>query len=183
MRNEHVLQLDNRKCTPNSEHSLDEKLVDLVKKKQKPFEMKNLLKEMRKPDLGLERFGESKIKRDMDRKELKPGAQIWVYHDGQSNPCNLVARWNAYAHVVIYIGEERGTHEVVHISKASWTRGLMKAKIRRQPVDDVIKPGDQVILGHRIPECQVSANLRDEIVRRAKKCTEKPSIVFDYHYR
>ena len=113
MRNEHVLQLDNRKCTPNSEHSLDEKLVDLVKKKQKPFEMKNLLKEMRKPDLGLERFGESKIKRDMDRKELKPGAQIWVYHDSQSNPCNLVARWNAYAHVVIYIGEERGTSIVV----------------------------------------------------------------------
>ena len=63
------------------------------------------------------------------------------------------------------------------------TRGLMKAKIRRQDVLEVIKPRDHVFLGHQIPDCQVSANLREEIVRRAVKCTEKPSLVFDYHYR
>ena len=63
------------------------------------------------------------------------------------------------------------------------TRGLMKAKIRRQNVLEVIKPRDHVFLGHQIPDCQVSANLREEIVRRAVKCTEKPSLVFDYHYR
>ena len=73
--------------------------------------------------------------------------------------------------------------EVVHISKASWTRGPMKAKIRRQNVLEVIKPGDKVFLGHKIPSCEMSANLREEIVTRAKKCAAKPSIVFDYHYR
>ena len=74
-------------------------------------------------------------------------------------------------------------HEVVHISRAPITRGLMKAKIRRQNIMEVIKPRDQIFLGHKIPDCVVSANLQDEIVRRALKCTEKPSIVFDYHYR
>ena len=59
----------------------------------------------------------------------------------------------------------------------------MKAKIRRQNVTDVIKPRDLVFLGHKIPNCEVSANLREEIVRRAIKCAEKPSIIFDYDYR
>ena len=88
-----------------------------------------------------------------------------------------------YAHVVIYIGKRGDIHEVVHISTASLTRGLMKAKIRRQNVLEVIKPTDQIFLGHKIPDCEVSANLQEEIVRRAMKCTEKPSIVFDYHHR
>ena len=48
---------------------------------------------------------------------------------------------------------------------------------------EVIKPRDQVFLGHKIPRCEVSANLREKIVERALKCTEKPSIIFDYHYR
>ena len=47
----------------------------------------------------------------------------------------------------------------------------------------MIKPRDQIFLGHKIPHCAVSANVQEEIVRRALKCTEKPSIVFDYHYK
>ena len=115
--------------------------------------------------------------------KLEPGEQIWIFHDHQTNPCNPVARFNKYAHVVIFIGETNGVHEVVHISSASWTRGPMKAKIRRQNVLEVIKPRDQVFLGHKIPNCEMSANLRKEIVTRANKCAAKPSIVFDYHYR
>ena len=57
------------------------------------------------------------------------------------------------------------------------TRGLMKAKIRKQNVIEVIKPRDQVFLGHKIPNCQISANLRKEIVKRALKSVDKPSIV------
>ena len=45
----------------------------------------------------------------------------------------------------------------------------MKAKIRRQNVLEVIKPTDQIF-----PDCEVSANMQEEIVRRAVKCTEKP---------
>ena len=71
------------------------------------------------------------------------------------------------AHVIIYIGVHNGVHEVVHIRTASVTRGLMKAKIRRQNVMEVIKPRDQVFLGHKIPRCEVSANLREKIVERA----------------
>ena len=153
-----------------------------MRKKQKPFEMKNLLA-VKKTSLNLETFEDSKIRRDMLSGDLKPGEQIWIYHDSETNPCNPVACLNKYAHVVIYVGKTEHIHEVVHISTAPITRGLMKAKIRRQNIMEVIKPRDQIFLGHRIPDCVVSANLQDEIVRRALKCTEKPSIVFDYHYR
>ena len=59
----------------------------------------------------------------------------------------------------------------------------MKAKIKKQNVEEVIKPGDQVFLGHKIPNCQASANQPEVIVERALECVRKPSIVFDYHYR
>ena len=144
--------------------------------------MKNLLA-VEKSSLNLESFEDSRVQKDMLRGKLKCGEQIWIYHDSETDRCNPVACINAYAHVVIYIGKTGDIHEVVHISKTSWTRGLMKAKIRRQNVMEVIKPTDQIFLGHKIPQCEVSANLQEEIVRRALKCTEKPSIVFDYHYR
>ena len=67
--------------------------------------------------------------------------------------------------------------------KASWTKGPMKATIRRQNVDEVIRPKDLVFLGHKIPNCGMSANLRQKIVKRAIKCAEKPSIIFDYDHR
>ena len=163
-------------------HYPDQELIDLLKRKQKPFQMKNLL-DIEKSSLKLQAFDESDIKKAMLSGSLESGEQIWIFHDHQTNPCNLVARYNTYAHVVIFIGETNGVHEVVHISSASWTRGPMKAKIRRQNVLEVIKPRDQVFLGHKIPNCEMSANLRREIVTRAKKCAAKPSIVFDYHYR
>ena len=84
---------------------------------------------------------------------------------------------------MIFLGKTNTAQEVVHVSKASWTKGPMKATIRRQNVDEVIRPKDLVFLGHKIPNCEVSANLREEIVRRAIKCAEKPSIIFDYDYR
>ena len=110
----------------------------------------------------------------MDLPRRRPGEPV--------QPGGQVQQIRTVAHVVVYIGATNGIHEVVHISKASWTRGPMKAKIRRQNVLEVIKPG-KVFLGHKIPSCEMSANLREEIVTRAKKCAAKPSIVFDYHYR
>ena len=169
------------KCS-ETEHSLPQKLTCNMRKKQKPFEMKNLLA-VKKTSLNLEPFEDSKIRRDMLSGDLKRGEQIWIYHDSETNPCNPVACLNKYAHVVIYVGKTEDIHEVVHISTAPITRGLMKAKIRKQNIMDVIKPNDQIFLGHRVPDCMVSANLQDKIVKRALKCTEKPSIVFDYHYR
>ena len=175
------LKTNNQICS-EKEHPFDNKLTALLRKKQEPFKMKNLVN-VDKSTLDLMPFEDSAIMKDMLSGKLEPGQQIWIYHDSQTNPCNLIARFNTYAHVVIYIGERNQKHEVVHIACAPVTRGLMKAKIRRQDVLDVIKPRDQVFLGHKIPNCQETANLRKEIVRRALKCTEKPSIVFDYHYR
>ena len=88
------------------EHSLPEKVRDLMKKKQKPFEMKNLLAAVAegKSTLNLKPFEESQIKKDMLSGQLTPGEQIWIYHDSQTNPCNPIACINSYAHVVVYTG-------------------------------------------------------------------------------
>ena len=137
------------------------------------YEMKNLLAEEN-----------SYLNLDMLSGQLKCGEQIWIYHHSGTNPCNPVACMNPYAHVVIYIGKTGDIHEVVHISTASVTRGLLKARIRRQNVMEVIKPRDQIFLGHKIPDCEVSANLHPRgNSGKALKCTEKPIIVLDYHYR
>ena len=175
------LKSDTQKCS-EKEHTLGKGVKALLKRKEEPFKLRNLLIDD-KSKLDLQAFEDSKIKKDMLSGRLNVGEQVWVYHDSASNPCNPVARFNTYAHVVIYIGAHDGVHEVVHIGTASMTRGLMKAKIRRQNIMDVIKPRDQVFLGHKIPRCEFSANLREKIVERALECTEKPSIVFDYHYR
>ena len=129
------------------------------------YEMKNLLAEEN-----------SYLNLDMLSGQLKCGEQIWIYHHSGTNPCNPVACMNPYAHVVIYIGKTGDIHEVVHISTASVTRGLLKARIRRQNVMEVIKPRDQIFIV-RFQQTYI----QEEIVRRALKCTKKPSIVFDYH--
>ena len=77
--------------------------------------------------IPVELFRNSQIKKDMEVGVLEPGHQIWIYHDSQTDPCNLVARMNKYAHVVIYTGlqeavngnETAEIHEVVHVSKSS----------------------------------------------------------------
>merc|ERR1719150_928209 len=107
------------KCS-ETDHSLPEKLKANLRKKQKPFEMRNLLA-VEKSELKLEPFESSKIRKDMLSGNLKCGEQIWIYHDAETNPCNPVACINPYAHVVIYVGSTEGIHEVVHISAAPIT--------------------------------------------------------------
>ena len=84
---------------------------------------------------------------------------------------------------MIFLGKTNTAHEVVHVSKASWTKGPMKATVRRQNVTDVIRPNDLVFLGHQIPNCGLGWGMREKIVAWAIKCAEKPSIIFDYDYR
>ena len=159
----------------------------------------------KKSVLGLEPFKSSQIKKDMEEGILEPGHQIWIYHDSETDPWNPVARMNKYAHVVVYAGfqeevtgdQKTEVHEVVHVSKSSIFKGIMKATIKRQEVlrvitvpekERVVKYGaikkkQMVFLGHKIEGCQFAANIREKIVERALKCAEKPSIVFDYDYR
>ena len=195
-----------RPCTRNRRHDPPERIVQLLETSggKKPFNLDTLMGQ-EKSTLGLEPFKSSQIKEAMEEGVLEPGHQIWVYHDIQTDPWNLVARMNKYAHVAIYAGlrkvegmeEATEIHEIVHVSKSSVAKGLMKAKIRREEVLRVIKspdkeaivrygaikPNQMVFLGHKIEGCQFAANVRERIVERALKCAEKPSIVFDYDYR
>ena len=195
-----------RPCTRNRCHGPPERIVELIEKSggKKPFNLDTLMAR-EKATLELEPFKSSQIKKEMEEGDLEPGHQIWIYHDSQTDCWNPVARMNKYAHVVIYIGattEESGeettkVHEVVHVSKSSIFKGIMKAQIKRQEVLRVtrsakkeplirygaIKPNQMVFLGHKIEGCQFAGNVRERIVERALKCAEKPSIVFDYDYR
>jgi len=112
-----------------------------------------------------------------------------------------VARVNPYAHCLIYIGHrkegKKEIHEVVHTAMASIGSGVLKATIRREPVLIVkskpgtlttvkfgpIKADDHVFLGHKLVSCQFAANIHKMIVDRAVKCSEEPSLVFDYDYK
>ena len=177
-----VLQSADTMICSQKQHSLSKGIRALLKKKENPFEMKHLL-DVEKSALGLQPFESSQIKEDMLAGKLRGGEQIWIYHDSKTNPCNPIARFNRYAHVVIYVGTRESVHEVVHVGRAPLNRGLMKAKIRRQNIMDVIKPRELVFYGHKIPRFAESVNLREKIVERALACTKKESIVFDYHYR
>ena len=163
------------------------------------FSLETLMAQ-KKSVLGLEPFKSSQIKKDMEEGILEPGHQIWIYHDSETDPWNPIARMNKYAHVVVYAGfqeeitgdQKTEIHEIVHVSKSSIFKGIMKATIKRQEVLRVITAPDKygaikkkqmVFLGHKIEGCQFAANIREKIVERALKCAEKPSIVFDYDYR
>ena len=56
-------------------------------------------------------------------------------------------------------------------------------KITRVDVMSAIEPDDRVFLGHKLKQCQFSANAREMIAKRAIACTEPPEILFDYDYR
>jgi len=188
------------RCSQNLEHTMDERLIEIMQKAQEPesFQLKPLM-ETKKEDLGLEAFETSEIKRKMDNGELNEGEQIWVFHDTEINP-NAIAKIMAYSHCLVYIGSKKGEdgeeildsdgrqiHEVVHatfagISKLVRSTGVVD-KIARVNVMSAIKPNDMVFLGHRIKECQYSANARKMIVERAIACAEKPHILFDYDHR
>ena len=140
-----------RPCTRNRRHRPPERIVQLLEKSggKKPFNL-DILMAQEKSMLGLEPFRSSQIKKDMEEGVLEPGHQIWIYHDSETHPWNAVARMNKYAHVVIYTGlreavkgkETTEIHEVVHVSKSSIVKGLMKAKIRREEVLRVTKSTD-----------------------------------------
>ena len=146
--------------------------------------MKFLMK-MDKESLHLETFDESKIKTDIFNGKLPKGEQLWIHHDRETDPWNMAARINPYAHCVIYVGSRtvdgQEVHEVVHVNKAS-TKGLLKATITRQDVLTVIKPHNKVFLGHRLEDCQFAGNVHDQIIARALKCVESP-IIFDYDHK
>jgi len=182
------IKSDSRFC--DSGHSIPddiEWMMEMSGKADTPFRLKELMKRD-KTDLELEKFADSKIKADMLAGTLKPGAQIWIYHDKETDWCNPMARWNPYSHCVVYIGETNKVHEVVHVYKA-WSAlfrlGLLKGTILRMDVKDVIKPNQMVFLGHKIEGCQFAGNVQEKIAERAKKCTDpqKPSILFDYDHR
>ena len=75
-----------------------------VKKEGRPFVFQDLLN-LGKSKLDLQHFETSEIKHDMESGFLEPGEQIWIFRNSETNPCNPVARYNNYAHVVIYIGD------------------------------------------------------------------------------
>ena len=54
----HLVSKENR-CS-EQEHFLDQRIIELMTKKQKPFEMKNLL-DVEKSQLGAQPFGTSEI--------------------------------------------------------------------------------------------------------------------------
>ena len=139
-----------------------------------------------KESLELEQFQTSRIKKNMLNGRLKVGEQIWIHHDAESDPLNPVARMNPYAHVVVYVGpsdvDGRKIHEVVHVSKKSMT-GFAKASIVREDVMKVIRPHEQVFLGHKINKVQYAGNIREKIAERALACCREPQIIFDYDYR
>ena len=187
-------------CQPNLMHSPNNSFVQLIKENRKPFELETLMQE-EKSSLGLQKFGVSQMKEMMMSHTLEAGEQIWVYHDKDTDPWNPVARVNPYAHCLIYIGHrkegKKEIHEVVHTAMASIGSGVLKATIRREPVLIVkskpgtlttvkfgpIKANDHVFPGHKLVSCQFAANIHQMIVDRAVKCSEEPSLVFDYDYK
>ena len=168
-------------------HQVDKALVDLMDQchEPEPFQLQSLM-DTDKESLGLETFCDSAVKRKMLGGFLDKGTQIWIYHDGATNPWNPVARSNPYAHVVVYVGAQnkggKTIHEVVHVAKDS-LQGLVVAGISRVDVMSVIKPKDLVFLGHKIKSCQFSGNVREKIAERAIACAEKPKILFAYDHR
>ena len=100
-------------------HTLDARIVTTVQQAnpRKPFELHSLMS-MKKETLGLECFKNSGIKTQLENGILSVGEQIWIYHDRSNNPCNPVTWCNPYSHVVVYVGQQDGVHQVVHVTKA-----------------------------------------------------------------
>ena len=109
---------------------------------------------------------------------------VTACHDKTTDPWNPVTWCNPYSHVVIYIGQKEGVHEVVHVAKAN-SHCLVMGKIVKEDIFDVIKPDEQVFLGHTHGSCRLIANLREKIAKRAKACVDpdRPTIIFDYDHR
>ena len=178
------------RCSQNLQHTLDKSLVEIMHRAEEPepLQLKPLMG-AKKEDLGLEIFQTSDLKRRMLSGGLEIGEQIWVYHDAEINP-NSIAKRMAYSHVMIYVGprqDEAGNeiHEVVHAEWAGrvFLGSTVVDKITRVDVMSAIKLDDMVFLGHKLKQCQFSANARELIAKRAIACTEPTAILFDYDYR
>ena len=175
------LQSDVDICSQR-EHMQDAHIVNMIKEslRRKSFKLQ-LLMEKPKRSLGLEIFEQSQIKAKILSNKLEAGEQIWIYRDRETDPINPIALVNPYAHVMIYVGQNKdNVHEVVHVVIK---KGLSRATIARQPVMEAIKPTDHIFLGHKIDSVQFAANIREKIAERAIVCARQPRIVFDYDHR
>ena len=178
------LSTDNTRCNDLNRHKIRKEVMAIM---SKPFILQSLINEVKADDL--QEFQNSDILQKMESGDFERGQQIWIFHDKSTDWCNPFARFNPYAHVVVYVGartvENETVHEVVHVSK-SWGCGhLMKARICRQDIKEVIKPHDKVLPGHPMEEWQYSANAHQAIAARAEECVDpsKPTIVFHYDHR
>ena len=187
------MSLENTHCSELVKHEVDPKLAAMM---NKPFTLASLLDELETGNLAsrLEVFSDSNIYQNMESGNLKKGQQIWIFHNGETDMFNCVARINPYAHCVVYVGprivtgkhkEIKKIHEVVHVTKSWKCCTLMKAEIRKEDVLDVIKPDNKVFLGHPLKNRQMSANAEEAIAARANKCADprKPPIRFDYDHK
>jgi len=179
---------DGRKCS-KKEHKPDKDVIQMINDSNKKEHVAlDSLIDKDKNSLKLEVFESSMIRTEILENQMVRGEQLWVYHDGGTDPSNIMARKKIYAHVLIYVEprqvEGKTQHEVVHVKKDN-LGGLMKATIARENVLDAIKPHNHVFLGHKIDTCQFAGNVRDQIAKRALACvdTNKGKIVFNYDNR
>merc|ERR1712037_166171 len=81
------------------------------------------------------------LRKGMEEMETKPlsevrptlleGDQVWIYRDRKAN---CVSRIMPYAHVAIYVGDNK----VVHVTKsAQCCAGVMMGTIKKVPIGDV----------------------------------------------
>ena len=182
-----ALSTENTRCSELAKHKVKPELVKML---NKPFVLQSLIDQVQPEDLDM--FCDSPIQEKLEKGDLEVGQQIWIFHSGQTDRWNCMARINPYAHVVVYVGSREETtsegdkkkvHEVVHVSKSWKCCSASKAKICREDLQKVIAPHNRVFLGHPRPGWQLSANASEAIARRALKCARKPTIRFDYDYK
>lgn len=180
-------------------HTPNEDLKRLLKTstgKKKPFSLGNLMSKNKK-SLGLEEWKGSKIQSEILAGKFEQGRQIWIYHDAETEPWSRVggfkdlivffmARFNKYAHCIIYVGEEQeeetSVHKIVHIESYGFV-GWLRSTIEKRNIDDVIEDYNLVFDGHRIEDSQVSANSQKKIAERAIECADAdPQIIFEYSH-
>lgn len=119
---------------------------------------------------GIETIEKTKFK-ELYRKNLEVGDQIWIYRDRKQN---CISKLNPYAHVVVFIGN----NEVVHVTPSKC--GCCKGIIRRQNIHEVIKDDEDTFFGHNIPGSQHAINIRGDIASQAEACV---GLKFNYDHQ
>ena len=136
------LESENDHCV-RGEHTVSKELHTLMssedEKMRKGFSFKLLTG-------GLEAIPTMQGKemlRKIDMNEVKPGSQIWIKRTKKDN---ALAAKMPYAHVLVYIGQEGGDHEVVHVhkSQANCLRvGPLISTFQRINIHEVVKDDDE----------------------------------------